>query len=923
MTQCNLILLFFCSIVVGIGMLVGGEETRSRPHDLLQHPTPNLLQQGGPRQDEGLLQPSHMQQEGDMQQGHMQNDDHMQEGQMLQEGSGVFRSPTECEKADPTPSTSPPPPPRGSEPHRDSERQGVGQTPNEEIIHTVSEAGTDSPPTTTDVDDPNQSRFSESKSEGESEGESEAVLENIERMVISVVKRDTMRVNSEGKSIGHEHLYTETILRNILKTRKIRHRRHKAAQIANQEVENGDEIINDLIPSFPEGDMSNALQIGVPNEDDTRGEDRFVVGEDYERHHAETYDPRDGRWGGRWRPVTKYSSAVDEESEEDIRGEERRYPEAPSTLPAKYLSGKNTRPKFLANKHTVDADTYIEKMNFKGYQKKSEENNDSSSSRTLFFNIQDDANNISNDLSTGVQVEFSNYVEEPMVLSSVSPIRQVEAPPLHPVPSTTPLPSFRTTSSKRPISTSSQTYANFDSNLIMSDLLESDDSVGDPVVDENIDREGTGEENLAEESQGQEAEDEAGADDEEGSDSTSEKSPDPAYIPAKLPFGPFLPSLRRYKGHGGSGSIIGKLKPFFVPDDKRRMKKPNAGDLLTNVLSPIFGVQHGRSKSRGNNLLEYDNERSHNEELYNRVSGSFMPDFNSENTGYVPETYPYFPLVRRNKHRMFTSNKLHGGFAFIDRKHEHHGRPTIMEPPLMVDSRREQNLLIFGNVGDESIMDTLRNCSKHTTLQLIDHYSMDELIRESSSPLRQLIVYVNLKSVNYEGYTIVVERTKRIIDYLSSSQGGVTVYSVIPTEEEAINTTKSKEVKTQLLSLNDAVLDHCAQDYPTCYGTYSLTSIIQNLKRTYDKSSGFDVYDVGGRGNKACASNEVCGTRSPPTASSGTAHLASPDHQLADLAHAVCLSSYHLVVELVANMPTYDYEDYVRAFKNAKEESIR
>ncbi|XP_071549509.1 uncharacterized protein [Panulirus ornatus] len=855
-------------------MFVGGEETRSRPLDLGQQPTPDL-QRGDPRLDGGYLQPGHTQQEDDIQEDH----EHL-------------RGPTECEMADPTPLISPPRSSGSSQLQEDSDRQGVGQTLNGGITTAVGEAGSDSPPP--DQDDRSQSQVLGSKNERET------VLENVERMVISVVKRDTMRVNSEGKRVGHRQLYTKTILRDILNTRKIRHRRHKAAQMANQPVENSDDIFfNNLLPSFSSGDMSNALQIGVPLEDNTWHEEhRFLSGEEYERDRDGTYEPRYGKGGRQWRPAPTYSSPVDEGLETTLPSVERGHSKALSHQKpsVKHPSGRNAKPKFHVSNHGDDIDTYMRKMNFRGYQRQNEEDRDSSSSRSIFFDIQADANNISNDLSKEAEVELTNYVEEPMVFSSVSPLKQLEAPTLHPVPSTTPLPTFASISGKLPTAVSSQSYADLDSNLITP-------TEDDPVED---------------------ADDvEASVAPTELSSSTSNEIHDPAYIPAKLPFGPFLPSMRRYKGQESPGSVMGKFKPFFVPDDKRQMKKPNAGNLLTNVLSPIFGVQQGRSKSRGQKLLEYDSERSHNEELYNRVSGSFMPDFNSESFGYVPETYPYFPLVRRNKHRMFTSSKLHGGFAFIDRKHEGHDRPSVMEPPLTEDPRREQNLLIFGSVGDESIMNTLKNCSKYTTLQLIDHYSMDELIRESSSPLRQLIVYINLKSVNYEGYTIVVERTKRIIDYLSSSQGGVTVYSVIPIEEEAINTTKSKEVKTQLLNLNDDVLDHCAQDYPTCYSTYSLSTIIENLKRTYSKSSGFDVYDVARRGSEACASNEVCGTRTPPTASSGTRQLASPERQLADLAQAVCLSSYHLVVELVANMPTYDYEDYVRAFENAREESIR
>lgn len=251
-----------------------------------------------------------------------------------------------------------------------------------------------------------------------------------------------------------------------------------------------------------------------------------------------------------------------------------------------------------------------------------------------------------------------------------------------------------------------------------------------------------------------------------------------------------------------------------------------------------------------------------------------------------------------------------------------------METSTGKPSTREQNLVIFGHVGKDYIMGRLRSCSKHVTLQLVEHHNIAEIIRDTSNPLGQLVVYLNLESINYEGYSIVLERTKHILDQLAIGQGGLTIFSVIPIEEESINTTKSKEVKEHLLLLNDAILDYCAQNYPTCYNTHSLASIIQGLERPYDKNSGFDVYKMPRHGNgDEYASNEICGTASPNTSSNSDSSkldkLDTPQEQVEELVRAMCESSNHLFLELEADLPTYDYEDFARAIKNVKEESQR
>lgn len=394
----------------------------------------------------------------------------------------------------------------------------------------------------------------------------------------------------------------------------------------------------------------------------------------------------------------------------------------------------------------------------------------------------------------------------------------------------------------------------------------------------------------------------------------------PAFIPSKLPFGPFIPSVDRPRKQpqGLLHGFIGKFHPFFLAGEDTAASKPNTGDLMVNMLSPLVGSFPKRTKAKGHKVLGYDHERSHKEELYNQVTGSLLPDPDSMGVGRLPVASPSFPLVRHNKQQMFLHNKMHGGFAFIDKSHND---LTRTDNPQAEDSPRAQNLVVFGPVEDDAIMQTMRSCTRHVTVQLTDHYSVDDLVKEATNPLRQLVVYINLKSINYEGYGLVLERIRHVMDYLAMVQGGLTLYSVIPEQKEAINTTRSAEVKSHLMTLSDSVLDHCARLYPSCSREYHLIPLTSRLQQTYDKDSGIDVYRLEGPERSGCSSNEVCGTEEPPT--DVGPFKADPHEQLQEFGRALCRSSYHVMIEFEADLPTYDFEDENRFWENAREESIR
>ncbi|MPC08491.1 Glycine receptor subunit alpha-3 [Portunus trituberculatus] len=396
----------------------------------------------------------------------------------------------------------------------------------------------------------------------------------------------------------------------------------------------------------------------------------------------------------------------------------------------------------------------------------------------------------------------------------------------------------------------------------------------------------------------------------------------PKFLSKNLPSETFVRKMN-FKGYLPEDSVDGEREdqedefhPFLLASEKTRGSKANTGDLITNMLSPLVGNYPRRTKAKGHKVLGFDHQRSHTEELYNQVSGSVMPGKNSRRL--LPDTLPTFPLLRHNKNRKFR-NKFHGGFALTDQGRE--DTLTRTEAPQGENAHPDRNLLIFGTVADDAVIETIRGCTRHVKMQLTDHYSIDDMMKEATNPLRQLVVYVNLISVNYEGYSLVLERMRHILDYLSVVQGGLALYSVIPSEQEAINTTRSAEVKSHLITLSDSVLDHCARLYPTCYQTYHLTDLTSRLQKSYDKDSGFDVYHQEGREEAGCSSNEVCGTSGPP---GDEAPLQSdPREQLQEFGQSVCRSSYHVMIELEANLPTYDFEDENRFWENAREESIR
>lgn len=830
----------------------------------------------------------------------------------------------------------------------------------------------------------------------ESEGDSDTIVENTERMVISVVKRDTLALSHRGRRRERERLYTEMILHDSTASRRVRHRRHKNAQMATI-INDQNEIPNDLAFSELEKEMTDE---GYHWQD-------FVAPSEGTDHNIQTNLFMSPIGGTHPENSPKLSVPTDYvplhlDNQQFLLAPEPSSEQPGKGPPMQYPLIKRRKPNFYSKLSVADRETYMRKMNFKGYEKKQE--TEAESSRSV---IQSDVDDIPNELGftesdSYSENDLSNYIGSPVTISNVVPLTQIESPTFAPnsqvsrpvatistteappgvrmttVPSSTAsvtipvnvrpsttvtaneatvattetLPTSLTTitSTNAPptlssdmdgviagpsysenISTTSTTTVDIlvDSNTTLKTTAPRSITTTPPSISTMVPKGNETGNEYSEEDGVQTGTDEAESEAETDQKSSSEKEKDtsflvPAFIPAKLPFGPFIPNRKKTKNTRMKTKLWGvmpKNKVFSMyPDGKENGKK--AGDFMINVLSPLFGLGNKKSRSKNRKiLLEYDNERSHNEELYNSIGGSFMPTIDEE-VERQTTAYPYIPFVRHQKHRMFTSSKLHGGFAFIDRMKGREDPPLVLRPQEGESATRSQNLVVLGHVGDDTIMETLRDCTQYSIFNLTDHYNIAELTRDSSNPERQLIVYLNLKSINYEGYSIVLERAKRILDHLSFNHGGLTLFSVIPNDEDSINTTRSKEVKTFLLALNDDVLDYCARDYPSCYGTANLEPILQNLERGYHKDTGFDIYDASGRTRGTCASNEVCGTESPAIVTNPSVDL-SVEQTLTDLGNAVCRSTDHIMLELIANMPTYDFDDYARAFENVKIESDR
>ncbi|XP_064081764.1 uncharacterized protein LOC135198175 [Macrobrachium nipponense] len=777
----------------------------------------------------------------------------------------------------------------------------------------------------------------------------ETVLENTERMIISIVKRDTMRLNGEGKKLSQRQSYSETVFQDSLTTRRIRHSRHKEAQLEKYLLNQNKEFTG--TPKSPssevaddEGDIDNSLQNGTPYEmapwqgyENLDGEFSNAFVSLTNRRARHNHDKRTRKTHS-WDQVHKHL-----EREEVVY--KTNYEKPPSTgTPTFVKSAPSKQPK-MSKPYSYAGRSHVHperrEMNFKGYHRKIE------IEQEVFRDLQEfqsDSNDIPNDLSTLLNTEISNTIEDSTVIKGVSaqdPDRNQAAMMTTVFSSTTtPAPlSIPTTARKRvynypkkpkKVLPTVKPYPLYEyegelpptattNNVTVTSPPSQDKSF--PTMASNTqgnvtDAESFGNVTTTAETLGDVKE-------------KVRENPDvldPAFIPPKLPFGPFIPNPKEWepeekKDIYQNRVYIPSFKPTYVPFEETGVRK-KPSDFLMNVLSPLFGTGKKTIKADDKELLKFDNERSYNEEMFNRVSGSYMPSLTTKSPEAPLEGYPYIPGVRQDKNRIFTSSKLHGGFAYIDRNYN---RLESYQLKLQgtEKSPRDQNLVIFGHVANNTLMDTLRNCTLHVTLNLTDHYNIHDLITESNNPLRQLIVYMNLISVSYEGYHLVLERAKRILDYLAINRGGLTVFSVIPTVADSINMTRSQEVKNQLINLNDDVLDYCAQAFPVCYGSTSLTDVLDNLKQTYKKSNQFDVYNSRGSGRKgACDSNEVCGTDTPPVPED-IQLPPSDQEQLRDLTGAVCNSTYHMMVELLVNLPTYDYEDYARAVANVKKESIR
>lgn len=133
----------------------------------------------------------------------------------------------------------------------------------------------------------------------ENKNGNETILENIERMVISVVKRDTMRVNSEGRTVARKQLYTETVLHDRLKTeRKVRHRRHKLDQTANQPRDMNNEISRDYFR--PPHEVNEDFPLDTPMTANSWLEPEYYDRSYYDVNYYDYYTPQVEQGGRQW-----------------------------------------------------------------------------------------------------------------------------------------------------------------------------------------------------------------------------------------------------------------------------------------------------------------------------------------------------------------------------------------------------------------------------------------------------------------------------------------------------------------------------------------------------------------------------------------------------------------------------------------------
>lgn len=221
------------------------------------------------------------------------------------------------------------------------------------------------------------------------------------------------------------------------------------------------------------------------------------------------------------------------------------------------------------------------------------------------------------------------------------------------------------------------------------------------------------------------------------------------------------------------------------------------------------------------------------------------------------------------------------------------------------------NVILFGQMS-KNLANKIRNCGSHMSVDLLQQYSLGDLMNFSDED-GAMIIYIHVKRINNDSYNISLERVKRIIDYAAAAFNGISVFNLYSYEEQLLNETIGilpTVEKRILLNMNDQILDHCSEEYPSCFVKNNLDSLIWAIYDSYKRTERFKLFDDEAFEKQFCLSNNICDSKQ---GNSGThpRNLKSPFEHLEKLPNVLCMFPRHQIVEFVLNAPM-DIEELLK-----------
>ena len=399
----------------------------------------------------------------------------------------------------------------------------------------------------------------------------------------------------------------------------------------------------------------------------------------------------------------------------------------------------------------------------------------------------------------------------------------------------------------------------------------------------------------------------------------------PPVIPSKIPFSSIFPGVRSipflHKENDNKLPNFPIRKPFFIGKDisKERVKmlRRSKGGLLTLM------EKHGIVATQ-RDLIRMEKEKGNKEEKSNFLGENgeifAIPILTEKPTSPMrflvaksPDSFE-FPPIRHPNSKLSVGNHLPSLSDIFNENLEFTNKVEYIP--------YDKNLGIIGSIEDKSIEEDLRKCTTSNILNILDNYDLREITSSVSNSLSQFIIYLNIKDVTQEGYEIILERVKRILDHISITYKGFSIYSLVKeldyTEEMANHERDERIIQT---NINDDILDYCARDFPACKSINNLDSIIASLNQTHKKNTDLNFYSTSTIDEPTCESEDVCTDEDINHSNITIPATSKPDDylkQMRDFVSFICLAPYHYLLEFQIDMESYKKSSEEAEYNNAK-----